>query len=387
MQRERLNSIDLLRGIVMMIMAIDHTRDFFLAPGLNPTNLATTTPELFFTRWITHFCAPVFVFLAGTGAFLSTTRGKTPKELSWFLFTRGVWLIILEFTLVRSGWLFTLTDFHFLVGQVIWAIGWSMIVLAALVFLPLRAIGIFGIAMIVLHNAFDGIRVDWSHPLGWLWALLHTGNTLTPMPGLTFMPYYPLIPWIGVMAAGYAFGSFYTKPAALREKQLRYVGLGMIAAFILLRAINIYGDPKEWSLQHSWVFNIIAFLNCTKYPPSLLYLLMTLGPAILFLSFAEKIKGRLTNIPIIFGRVPMFYYLLHVPLIHGLAVALELWRTGNANWMMEGNMFNLPPPADYGYPLWFMYLVWMLVLALLYPLCAWYAGYKQRSKSVLLSYV
>ncbi|MBL7974354.1 MAG: DUF1624 domain-containing protein [Candidatus Kapabacteria bacterium] len=385
--RERLTSIDLLRGIVMMIMAIDHTRDFFYYPHANPTDLATTSPELFFTRWITHYCAPVFVFLAGTGAFLSTTRGKTPKELSWFLLTRGAWLIILEITLVRAGWMFTLTDFHMLVGQVIWAIGWSMIALSALVFLPVRAVGIFGVVMILLHNAFDGIHVNWQNPLGWLWAILHTGDILTPTNGVRFLPLYPLIPWIGVMAAGYAFGQFYTKPADVRNKQLRIFGLALIGAFILVRAINIYGDPSPWSLQKDVVFNVLSFLNCSKYPPSLCYLLMTLGPAILFLSVAERFKGALTQIPIVFGKVPMFYYLLHVPLIHGLSVLFEYFRTGDASWMLSGNLFTATPPADFGYGLPAMYAVWLLVLAILYPLCVWYSKLKMQSKNPLLSYL
>jgi uncharacterized membrane protein len=299
--RSRLGSIDLLRGLVMIVMVLDHTRDFVHAGGLtsDPTNLANTTPMLFMTRWVTHYCAPIFVFLAGVGAYLQHSRGMTRRDLSRFLLTRGLWLIVLEATVIRITTWFNVDYSYLMTLQVIWTLGVSMIVLAALIYLPLRVIAVFGLAMIVLHNAFDGIRVmSWHGPgspapsvVAKLWILMHQPAEFFPVLGdgspVVFVV-YPLVPWIGVIAAGYVFGSIYTLDPARRRTLLLQLGLGLIATFVVIRATNLYGDPRPWSMQPSVLFTMFSFVNTTKYPVSLLYLLMTIGPALLALAWFES---------------------------------------------------------------------------------------------------
>jgi len=394
MTRARLNSVDAVRGIVMVIMALDHVRDFFhvYAKTFDPLDPSKTWTGLFFTRWITHFCAPTFVFLAGTGAFLSTRRGKTKKELSWFLLTRGLWLILLELTLVRLGWFFNF-DYHFVFVQVIWAIGWGMIVLAGLVFLPTRFIAAFGLALIFLHNALDGLQAKDFGAWRWLWVVLHETNITMPQPGFLFLVAYPLVPWVGVMAAGYAFGEILTLERERRRRLLFGIGLTAVALFVALRAINVYGDPLRWATQERgpW-FTFLSFLNTQKYPPSLLFLLMTLGPSIIALALfdREREPGALLRPFVTFGRVPLFYYLLHVPLMHVVAVVFAYVKYGRAEWLF----LNWPPPNQpqlepegYGYNLWVVYAVWLGVVAALYPLCRWFATVKARRRDAWLSYL
>jgi uncharacterized membrane protein len=389
--RPRLDSVDLLRGWIMVLMALDHVRDFFSRESMlfDPTDLTKTYPALFFTRWITHFCAPVFFFLAGTGAFLSLGRGKTKADLSWFLVTRGLWLVLLELTLVQFGWTFRF-NFHELVGLVIWALGWSMIALAGLIHLPVWGIAAFGVVMIAGHNLLDGIRPQAFGSLAWLWTVLHVQDGFAFAPGFFFFVAYPLIPWIGVMAAGYAFGALLKRDRRERRRILLWLGLGLTIAFVVIRAINIYGDASRWSAQKDALFTLLSFLNCSKYPPSLLYLLMTLGPAIIALSLFDRDLRRWSKPFIIFGRVPLFFYLLHVPLIHGLAVLFAYLRHGQAGGVWEG-----PPwgpdivaryPANYGYGLLGVYAVWLLVVFLLYPLCRWFSEFKQRRREAWLTY-
>src|SRR5688500_10810534 len=314
--RGRIDSVDLLRGIVMVIMLLDHTRDFVHTDGLrfDAADITRTWPALFLTRWITHFCAPIFVFLAGTGTYLQLLRGKPKKELSRFLVTRGLWLIVLEFTVVRLGVFFTL-DYGSLFGfmQVIWVFGVSMIVLAGLIHLPLRTIAWIGIAMIVGHNILDEFRVDgWRGPGApipgfgaGLWMILHQGGLIFPFgaDGPPTIVLYPLIPWIGVMAAGYAFGAVYKLEPAERRRWLLRNGIALTIGFIVLRAVNFYGDPDQWSVQPSRVMTVLSFLDTTKYPPSLLFLLMTLGPALIFLGVFDLVRpGGLARPMLIFGR-------------------------------------------------------------------------------------
>jgi len=261
---------------VMVIMAIDHARDIFIVQTFDPTDLSRTWPALFFTRWITHYCAPIFVFLAGAGSYLYGARGRSPAELSRFLLTRGLWLIVLEFTVVLWGWAFNL-NYQFIVGQVIWAIGVSMIVLAALVRLPLRVIAGIGIAILAFHNATDSIRARDLGPAGLIWGVLHE-IVFQPVRGHNVLLAYPLLPWIGVLSTGYAFGSLFRLDPERRRRILKRLGAGMIAAFLVIRAMNLYGDPGNWSVQKNAVFTLMSFLNCQKYPPSLLYVLMTIGP-------------------------------------------------------------------------------------------------------------
>jgi uncharacterized membrane protein len=382
-KRVRIESIDVVRGVIMILMALDHVRDFFGNSGFNPTDPATTTIPLFFTRWITHFCAPVFFLLTGTGAYLALGR-KTKRELSRFLFTRGLWLIFLELTVTRClGWQFNF-DYHLTLLLVLWALGWSMIVLSALVYLPASVVTAFGVLLIATHNLFDS--VESSNPF---WSILHSPNFILNNPGRIIFVTYVLIPWIGVTAAGYGLGQIYSWPTARRKAFLLPLGVGLTAAFVVLRWINVYGDPLPWSTQRSAAFTVLSFLNTTKYPPSLLYLLMTLGPALLFLWAVDAGTPRWLQPPLIIGKVPMFYYLLHIPLIHLLAVAVCYVRYGQVHWMFESpglGEFPITKPPGWGYSLPIIYLVWAVVVLTLYPLCRWFAGLKRRRSDAWLSY-
>ncbi len=392
--RARIDSVDLLRGIVMVIMLLDHTRDFthWGVAQFDPTDLARTSPALFLTRWITHYCAPIFVFLAGTGAFLQLSRGKTKPDLSRFLWTRGLWLILLELTVVRFAVMFNL-DYSFIGAmQVIWALGWSMIVLAALIHLPLKVVGGFGVAMMLLHNLLDPIQVpQWQGPgspvpdaLGKLWMVLHQQGAfpVAGFPSPVVYILYPLIPWIGVMAAGYAFGAIYQLDPERRKSILLRLGLGATAAFIALRALNIYGDPSRWSAQKSGVFTVLSFLNVTKYPPSLSFLLMTLGPAFIALWWFERpIRNALARVFVTFGRVPLFFYVLQWYTAHLMGIGLHL-AAGKPLSGTQG-----APPANFGFGLGVTYAAWIAGTLLLYPLCRWFAGVKARRKDWWLSYL
>jgi uncharacterized membrane protein len=384
----RLESVDLLRGLVMALMALDHTRDFFhnaIYQNVDPLNEGTGSIALFFTRWITHYCAPVFLFLAGTGAFLSSTRGKSKGELSRFLVTRGLWLVFLELTFIRwAGWSFAINlREHW--GIVIWAIGWSMVALAGLIHLPLRGIAAFGIGMIALHNAFDGIKPEALGALGWLWRVLHAGGSFELPGGVVFGAGYPLIPWIGVMALGYCFGAVMLRPPEERQRWLLRVGLNLTVVFFLLRFTNLYGDAQLWTSQPTGFRTVLSMLDCTKYPPSLCYLLMTLGPAAIALALLDRFRLVFLQPLAVFGRVPLFYYLLHLPLIHGLAVAVNLIRFDRADWLY--GVTPAKPPADAGFDLVWVYFAWFAVLLILFPACQWFADLKRRRRERWLSYL
>jgi len=383
-KRARIESIDVVRGVIMILMALDHVRDFFGNPGVSPTDLGATSIPLFFTRWITHFCAPVFFLLTGTGAYLSL-RKKSKAELVRFLFTRGLWLIFLELVVVRClGWQFNF-DYHVMILNVLWALGWAMIALSGLAYLPDWAVATFGLMMIAGHNLLDSVET--SNPL---WSILHSPNFLVNDPRHIVFVAYPLIPWIGVTAAGYALGQIYGWPSARRRAFLLPAGIGLSSAFIILRAINIYGDPQRWSTQTSAAFTVLSFLNTTKYPPSLLFLLMTLGPALLFLRAVDAGTPRWLRPALIVGKVPMFYYLLHVPIIHLLAIAVCYARYGQAHWMFESTnlgQFPVTPPPGWRYSLPIVYLVWGIVVLTLYPPCRWFAALKQRRSDAWLSYL
>ncbi len=373
--RPRLDAVDWLRGLVMALMALDHARDFFSGARVDPLDVANTTTALFFTRWVTHFCAPVFVLLAGAGARLSR-RPDLPR----FLLTRGLWLVLLELTVVRFSWLFNL-DYSFAVGQVIWAIGWSMVALAALVRLPTGVVAAIGLGIIGTHNLLDG-----REPAGALWSILHTGRPIVLPPGVTFVPFYPVLAWIGVIAAGYGLGAVLTRPPESRQRWLAAMGVALIAGFVVLRAADLYGDPHPWVPQATPLRTLLSFLNTTKYPPSLLYLMMTLGPALLVLVLAERGLAAAVPALVTFGRVPLFYYLLHLPLIHGLAVLAALVVGRNAA-VLFSNTFLFARPEGYGFDLGVVYAVTATVLLLLYPACRWFAGVKARRRDVWLSYL
>jgi uncharacterized membrane protein len=383
-KRARIESVDVVRGVIMILMALDHTRDFFGNTGVNPTNLATTTIPLFFTRWITHFCAPVFFLLTGTGAYLSLRR-KSKRELSRFLFTRGLWLIFLEIVVVRCfGWQFNF-DYHLLLLNVLWALGWAMITLSLLVFLPTPAVGAFGVVMIATHNLLDS--VDSANPI---WSILHSPNIILNRPGHSIFVAYALVPWVGVTAAGYALGQAFRWPSQRRRVFLMTSGIGLTASFAILRAINVYGDPQRWSTQRSPAFTVLSFLNTTKYPPSLLFLLMTLGPALLFLWVVDAGTPQWLRPALTVGKVPLFYYLLHIPLIHLLAIVVCYFRYGQIHWMFESPTparFPITPPPGWHYSLPVVYLLWAVVVLALYPLCRWFAGLKRSRGDAWLSYL
>lgn len=387
---QRIESIDLLRGTVMIIMALDHVRDYFHGSAylFDPTDMSRTSVFIFFTRWVTHFCAPIFMFLAGVSAHLYGAR-RTRKELSFFLLTRGLWLILAELFIVTFEWTFN-PFYSMYILQVIWAFGFSMIVLSVMIYLPLRAILLIGILLIAGHNLLDGFHVPGGSFTAFLWSFLHEQHGFTFGP-LSMFVGYPILPWIGIIAIGYCFGHLYTSgyDAVKRRKTLLAVGLATIAGFVLLRFINIYGDHSHWSVQQNTLFTFLSFLNTTKYPPSLLYVLMTLGPALVFLALSERPLNALTSRITIFGRVPMFFYLLHILVIHLLAILGAMywghpwtdeiftgWVTGNAR--LRGYGFGLP----------FVYLVWVVVVIGLFPLCKWFDTYKRshQAKQQWLSY-
>jgi uncharacterized membrane protein len=379
----RLESIDILRGVIMILMAIDHSRDFFGMPGVSPTNLAQTTVPLFLTRWITHFCAPVFFLLTGAGAYLSL-RKKSARELSRFLFTRGLWLILLELTVVRClGFQFNV-DYHVTLLNVLWGLGWAMIVLSALVWLPASVVSTLGVVMIASHNLLDSVRS--ANPL---WSILHSPGVVLAGPQQVVFVAYPLIPWIGVTAAGYGLGQIYRWSPERRRAFLLRLGSGLTAAFLVLRGANVYGDPVRWTTQASGAFTALSFLNTNKYPPSLLFLLMTLGPALVVLRVVDGWTPRVLRPALTFGKVPMFYFLLHLPLIHLLAVIVCYARYGAMHWMFESpDLAHFPytAPPGWGVPLPIVYLIWILVVTALYPACRWFAAFKQRRADAWLSY-
>lgn len=380
--RPRLDSVDLLRGLVMVLMALDHTRDFFGTGGLNPRDVGD--PALFLTRWITHFCAPVFIFLAGASAWLYGNRGRSVGEVSGYLVTRGFWLMLIEFTVVRLAWMFSLDVTFFFTG-VIWAIGASMVVLAVLVHLPRWAIAATAIAIIAGHNLLDGLRAEQLGAMGWIWKLLHEPGMNKVGPGIMFYVLYTLVPWVGVMAAGYALGPVLTLDQAVRRRLLVRLGLAVTVGFVLLRASNLYGDPAAWTMQSTWTATVLSFLNCEKYPASLLYLMMTLGPALLLLGAVANLRGRLANWITTFGRTPFLYYVAHLFLIHLLAVVYAFAVFGDASVIMGARMMNKPP--GFGLSLPGNYAVWLLVVVSLYPLCRWFAALKQRRREWWWSYL
>jgi uncharacterized membrane protein len=360
-------------------MALDHTRYFYLMESAigNSTNLAITTPILFFTRFITHFCAPVFVFLAGTSAFLYGSN-KSKTELFRFLFTRGLWLVFLEIFLNDFIWFFD-AGFEFIQLQVIWVIGLSMICLSFMIFLPDKVILIVGIILVACHNLLDNINMEGNSLKSILWYILHQVSTFQLSDSRSVGISYPLIPWPGVMMLGYYLGSAYIKGFnySERRKWLLRTGFGAIALFIVLRGINIYGDPSPWSHQKNLTFTILSFLKVTKYPASLSFLLITLGPSLLFLAGIEKIKNKLTDFLIVFGRVPLFYYFLHIFVLHLGATFIG----GNIKgWLLNGEGFNSGRLAENGFSIGVVYIIWIGVVLLLYPICRWYMIYKSKNR-------
>lgn len=375
--RPRIASVDLLRGLVMIVMALDHVRNYFATTAGPPEALADPGLALFLTRWITHFCAPVFVFLAGVSAWLyRKNTGAGDAELRRFLISRGAWLVVAEFLLINPLWPLWIDGY--VVGQVIWAIGWSMVVLGLALPLGRRAIGMLGLLIVFGHNLLDGISAEAAGALSPLWMFLHEEGLVELAEGWHLYIVYPVLPWIGVMMTGYAAGWLLTD--GRDWKRTAYLAGGSaVALFVLLRVTNLYGNPADFAAGATLAESIIHFLNVEKYPPSLQYLLMTLGPALLLMPVLERWNGRAADRVSVFGRVPFFYYVLHFALIYAAAIAWSYARYGQAFWWFRGEAAF---PPEYHFNLASAYVVWVLVVAALYPACRWYAGVKRRRRDL-----
>lgn len=377
----RFGAIDVVRGAAMVVMALDHVRFYTVDSPFDPVDLAVTTPALFATRWVTHFVAPAFVLLAGTAAFLSGAR-RGPRDLARFLATRGLWLLALEVTVVTFA-------FRFYPGsvflQVIWAIGASMLALALLVRfgVPSRAVGVTGVAVIVLHNVLDPLTVAAAGAWGPLWAALHVPATF-PLAGLEVAVQYPVLPWMGVLFAGYGLGEAFQRDAAWRRRAFLLAGGAMVALFLVLRAANAYGEPAPWSAWPDPAWTAMSFLNVTKYPPSLQFLLVTLGPVMAAMALLDGVRGRAAAMLATYGRVPLLYYIAHLYAAHALMVPILL-----AGGSPVGLAARPPDewPASFGVPLPLVLLLWAGLVLALYPLCAWFAEVKRRRKDWWLSYL
>jgi len=378
----RIDSIDLLRGLVMIIMALDHTRDFFHKEAWtdNPLNLATTTPFLYFTRWITHFCAPVFVFLAGSSAWFQSLR-KSKKELSGFLIKRGLWLIFIEVFVIGFAFSFDV-HYNIIALQTIWSIGISMVILGLVIWLPFAAIAALGSIIVLGHNLLDYYEASMKSSPGWWYDMLHNGGTYKLWGNHNIFFFYPFLSWAGLMMVGYCFGKLFTSyEGTARKKILIRSGIGVILFFIALRATNSYGNPEHWSTQKNPVFTFLSFMDVRKYPPSLLYMCATIGPALLFLAFANT-KNRLTKFITVYGRVPFLYYVLHFFLIHFLSAIFFLARGHSFADGLKDQPGVVPKfiAMGEGYSLWVVYGVWIFVVLSLYPICKWFSDYKLAHK-------
>lgn len=381
--RSRIVSVDLLRGIVMLLMVIDHVRNYFATTPALPEDLAEPGLALFLTRWITHFCAPVFVFLAGTSAFLhQRNAGMDIPELRRFLLSRGVWLVAAEFLLINPFWPLWMDGY--LLAQVIWAIGWSMIALGLLLPLGRRNLFLLGLVIVLGHNLLDGISSASFGALAPLWIILHEENVIALTDNWNIYAAYPLLPWIGTMLLGYAFGGLLADDVRWQQHAFR-IGLGAVAGFLLLRGFNIYGNPADWVAGKDAAATLVNFLNVEKYPPSLQYLLMTLGPALLLMPLLEKVSGAWTRAVSVFGRVPFFFYVLHFALIYVIAIGWNLAAYGKAFWWFRGEAAF---PTEFSPSLPLTYLVALLVIFLLYPACIRYARFKRERRDLKwLSYI
>jgi uncharacterized membrane protein len=388
---KRVYSIDVLRGIVMIIMALDHVRDYFhyTAATDSPTNLLTTTPWLFFTRFITHFCAPTFVFLAGISAYLSG-QNKTRRQLSLSLIKRGAWLVVVEIIVVTLGWTFD-PLYHILIIQVIWAIGISMIILGLFIWLPVNIILVSGLAIIFFHNLLDGVGMDAQGNVGPLWNLLHYGNfkSIELGRGHIAIVIYAFLPWTGIMLTGYGLGKIFisTFTSAARRRILFISGTGFLILFFILRFVNQYGDQDHWYIQGNLIFSCLSYLNVSKYPPSLDYICLTIGVAMIILGLLDRISRDSFKFLRVFGRIPFFFYVVHIYLIHIMAVILFYVEGYPSKDIAPQHLPFYFRPDHFGFGLPAVYLLWFAVIMILYPLCSWYDNYKTTHKQWWLSYM
>ena len=383
LDKKRITSVDLLRGAIMIIMALDHTREFFHSVALNsnPLDLNTTTPGLFFTRWITHICAPVFVFLSGTSAFLQSAR-KSKKDLSLFLITRGIWLIIAEVTIVNLIFSFDIS-YSAIALEVIWAIGISMVILGLVIWLPFEIILAIGLLIVLGHNALDFYERDQTTPFSAGYNLIHRVGVHSLWGKYRILILYPFLPWTGLMMLGYCLGKILRNDnAAYRKRFLIITGISVIALFIILRFINVYGDPFPWSAQRNGFYTFLSFINASKYPPSLFFICMTIGPALLLIAWWDNIQNGFTRIVSVYGRVPFFYFLTHFFIIH-LFSAISFFMRGHTFAEDAGDPstpFIKFIKEGEGVQLRYVYLIWLAVVIILYPVCKWYDNYKTRHK-------
>lgn len=386
--RQRIDALDILRGAVMVLMVLDHTRDYFDDPTVNPTDLAQTTPALFMTRWVTHFCAPVFAFLAGTGTYLAAARGRPMGELSRFLVVRGLWLIFLELTIIRLGLFFDPLKAPVIL-TVLWSIGGSFIVLAGLLRVPSRVVGALGLVLIAGRGLAASALADSLAP-----QAIKACGTILFQPGLlslggvSVIVGYPLLPWLAIVALGYAFGEIVLLKPEARVKFAGLLGLAMIAAFIVMRWLNGFGDPSPWSRGKSALWTLLSFLNCTKQPPSVLFALMTLGPAITAFALIDRAGGRIPmgRILLTLGRVPLFYFILQWFVIHGLAVLASLARGFPVGRQFSPDVLG-PPPEGWSLGLPGVYIAWVVALGVLYVPCRWFAKVKSSRPGGRLAYL
>lgn len=384
----RINSIDLLRGIVMIIMALDHTRDFMHSQANvdDPLNLATTTPLLYFTRWITNLCAPTFVFLSGTSAYFQSLR-KSKKELSWFLFTRGLWLIVLELVIVTFGITFDVY-YSILVFQTIWSIGISMVVLSVAIRLPFAAIFILGLVIVAGHNLLNIYEAGSNGQFPVWYRLLHAPG-MQPVGSVNLLILYPFLPWAGLMMLGYCFGKYYLSDLMNRNKRTVILGASLLLFFAIVRFTNTYGDPSEWTTQRSGLYTFFSFINTQKYPPSLLFLCATIGCALIILGLIGNVRNKLADAISVYGKVPLFYYVIHFYLIHLVSMSFYLMR---GHTIEEGMNESPGMPLKFvaageGFGLGGVYLTWIAIVLVLYPVCKWYCDYKMNNKKWWLSYL
>jgi uncharacterized membrane protein len=390
----RLEAIDAVRGTVMILMALDHVRDFIHrgAMSYSPTDLDMTTPAVFLTRWVTHVCAPMFMLLAGVGAFLWLHGGRTKLQLSTFLLTRGLWLIALELTAMRLAYNFDLSPQYPILLLVLWALGLCMIGLALLIWLPIRVLGVLSVAVIALHNCLDGVNAAQFGPAAWAWNLLHQPGAFS-VAGATVVVGYPLVPWVAVMALGFCVGELFLLDRAVRRRRLAAIGAAATLLFVVVRMFNGYGDPAPWAAQRSPTYTVLSFLNTLKYPPSLDFLLMTLGPAFLALAWFDRPRLKPSNPLVVFGRVPLFFFVVHFYAAHAAAALLALAQYGAgalAFIFQPVPSMGGPPgsfPAQFGYDLWATYFVWALIVLALYPACRWFAAIKAKRRDWWLSYL